>query len=128
MPNHVNNIPVIRGGMNLRAHLRDAIFLFGNLSDAPRLGNRVRQRLLTIDVAPALQSRHRGHGMNGIGRAYDDCVKIIALQHFSKITIARSFGKFLPGRGQQAGIDIAQGDDVFGGGVMKSSPRDWPCR
>ena len=78
------------GGVPLIAHLRGDAGRVRGLGQLAAFVQRVRERLLAIDVLAGANRGHRGHGVNVIGRADRDGVDVLRLlvEHLAKILVA----------------------------------------
>ena len=109
--------------MTLVAHLSGDLVLACRLCQHAGLVNRVRQRLLHVNVFAVLHRRHSNHCMGVVRRSNNDRVNIFLLfKHLSKITVSCGLGKNLvhtPGKFiihiakcHNIGPGLARADDV----------------
>ena len=86
----------------------------GRLGQLAALVQRVRQRLLAIDVLAGANRGHRGDGVNVVGRADRDRVDVLGLlvEHHAKILVAPRLGNAANEPAPRGVVDVAQGDDV----------------
>ena len=86
----------------------------GGLGQLAAFVERVRQRLLAVDVLAGPDRRHRGDGVDVIGRADGHGVDLLGLlvEHHAEILVAARLGKGLKRAGGALVVDVAQGDDV----------------
>ena len=75
---------------------------------------RVRERLLAVDVLAGADGRHRRDGVNVVGRADRDGVDVFGflVDHLAEIFVAPRLGKCAERPGGALVVDVAQGDDV----------------
>ena len=102
------------GRMPLVAQLRDHLVLGGGLHQRADFADRVRQRLLAVDVLAALDGRHRHHGVRVIGGGHDYRIDglLHPVEHFAEVLELPGGGVFLAETGGRRRIDVAQGHDV----------------
>ena len=101
--------------MALVAHLGHDLVLAGRLGQHAGLVDAVGQGLLDIDVLAAPDGRQGDDGVGVVGRGHDDRVDVLLLvEHDAEILVGLGLGILGEGLGRiAAGIDIAEGDDVF---------------
>ena len=114
-----NHATIIGAGVDLRADLRHALVLLRGLGDDPRFRNGPGQRFFAIDVAPAAQGRHGGHGMGVIGRTDHHGVNVLLVEQAAEVIVSFCLGIFLFRRGQELIVDVAKGDDVFAADLLE---------
>ncbi len=101
-------------GVPLIAHLRDDIHLAGDFAHPPRLVNRMRERLLAIDVLAHPHGQHAGRGVVMVGSRDDDRVDVLALfEHLAVIFVLGNVRIFLVRFGRALVVGVAQCDDVL---------------
>ena len=88
-------------GVPLVAHLRDDLVLLGGLHQLADLVDRVRQRLLAVDVLAALDGGHGGHRVGMVGRGDDDRVDLLVhlVEHLAEVAELLGLGIVLEGVG-----------------------------
>ena len=87
--------------------------LLREFRQAPRLVNRVRQRLLAIGVQAELERHGRGRRVAMVGGAHHNGVQILALEHAPEIVVNFCVRKSLFGCRQIVVVDVAERDDVL---------------
>jgi hypothetical protein len=98
----------------LVAHLRDDAGGAGGLGQGAGLVQRVRERLLRVDVLAGVDRRHRDDGVRVVGRADGYGVDVVGLlvEHLAEILVAAGVGVIGEGLLAAFLVDVAQGDDV----------------
>ncbi len=86
----------------------------GGLGQLAAFVERVRERLLAIDVLAGADGGHGGHGMDVVGRADADRVDVIGLlvEHDAEVFVAPGLGEIVKRAGSPLFVDVAEGDDV----------------
>ncbi len=101
--------------MNLRAHLGDELFLFGEVGERAGFEDGVRERLFAVHVLAETEGHGRGRGVRMVGGADADGVDIAGLlfEHDAEIAVFAGVG--IAGRafGQEVAIDVGEGDDLL---------------
>ena len=102
------------GGVPLVAHLRRDACRLGGLGQLAALVQRVRQRLLAVDVLAGPDRRHRGDGVDVVGRADRDGVDVLGflVEHLAEVLVSPRLREGLERAGRAVVVDVAQGDDV----------------
>ena len=113
--NQLNDAAVVVAGVNLRAHLRDALVFGGGFRHLASLGDGVRQRLFAVDVLACLESGQRDNGVVVVGRGDDDRLDVLAVDDAAPVAVEDRLGETLPRRRSKVFVHVAQGDDVGGG-------------
>ena len=101
-------------GRALVAHLRGHLLLGGHLAHHAGLVDRVRQRLLAVDVLAHLHGHDRGRGVRVVGRADGDGVDLLAhlREHLAEVVVLLGVGEARRLGVQRVVVDVAEGDDV----------------
>ena len=75
---------------------------------------RVRERLLAVDVLARADRGHRGDGVDVVGRADGDGVDVLGLlvEQLAEVLVAPGLGKGLEEPAARVVVDVAEGDDV----------------
>jgi hypothetical protein len=101
-------------GMTLVAHLGDDLGLGRDLPHQARFPDRVRERLLAIDVFTQLHRHHGREGVMMVRRAHGHRVDLLHfLQHFAVISEELRLGKLRPAFFQSLLVHVAQGHDIL---------------
>ena len=103
--------------MDLRAHLRHAVVLLGQLRHHARLADGVGERLLAVDVLAQAQGRRRGGRVDVVGRGHHHGVDVLLLQQFSQVVVLPRLGEPVGRLGQVRVVHVAEGGDVHQLGV-----------
>ena len=115
-----NGVP----GVALVAKLRDDLVLVRRLHHRAHLGDRVGERLLTVDVLPAPHRIKSDDGVSVVGHAdgyrVDALVQIV--EHLAEVLVALGGRKLLEGIADLPVIDIAEADDVLPGTGIHAPP------
>ena len=114
-PDHFAQAAGFFGGLALVAHLRGDFVLARRLGELARFPNRMGQRLLAIDMFAQLDRRHRGEGVQMIGRCRPPPRRCPSAPRAScgNPCAALAFGIFLEDAGRVRPIHVAQGDDIL---------------
>ena len=101
--------------MTLIAHLGYDFMRASRFSEDPGLGDRMRKRLLHVDMLAALDGIVGRREMHVVGCAYHDRINFLIhfLQHHTIIGISFSIGILREGFGGPLAVDITECDDVF---------------
>jgi hypothetical protein len=105
--------------MDLRTDLRHAFVFAREVCNHPRFGDRVRKRLLAIDVTSTLERLNRYYRMGVVRNGYHHRIDIFLLQQEAKVIIRFGGRKFLCRGAEEFVIDVAQGHDVFAGDAIQ---------
>ena len=107
--------PVIVGRVHLDAHLRREIGLERRgLADLAGLVDVVGQRLFAVHVLAVLEGQQDGGGVGVLAGADDHRVEGVGLvEELAEVGILRRLGLHLGALLDGAGVDVAEGDDVF---------------
>jgi hypothetical protein len=101
-------------GMTLVAHLRHHLRLLRHLAHQARFPDRMRQRLLTINVLAQSHRHHRGVGVMMIRRAHGDRLDLLhLLEHLSVVAKQPRPRKFRAALLQPFPVHVAQRHDVL---------------
>ncbi len=104
----------------LVSHLRDDVHFAGNLAHPPGFVNRMRERLLTIDVLAQLHRHDAGRSVMVIGCGDNDRIDVLALfEHLAVVFVLGDARILLVSFGGAIVIGVAQRDDILLG-----APRD----
>ena len=100
--------------MDLDAHLRDDLRLARGGGNLPGFVNRVRQRLLAVNVLAALNGRHADGGVHVVrgGNAHGVDRLVDLIQQFSPIGECLRTGKASGGPIPIAFVNIADGNHI----------------
>ena len=107
-----DNPPIVALGVNLRAHLRDAIVFCGQFLNHARFVHGMRERLFAIDMLVEAKRRRRRDGMDVIGRGDHDGVNVLLLKRLSEIVVRLCAWEFLGGGRQIIFIDVAKSNHI----------------
>ena len=90
--------PVIDGGMNLNAHLRDNPVSLRQFHHAPNFINIVGERLLPIDMFAELHGAHRDRRVHVVGRGDVDRIDILCflVEQFAPVPVEARVGELFP--------------------------------
>ena len=105
--------------MNLRPHLGDTPMLAGELLDPAAFCDRASERLLTVGVPPALESKGGGDGMGVIGRGNDDRFNVALVQKAAKVSVGPGGRMLLGGSREELFIHVAEGHDILAGDIIQ---------
>ncbi len=116
------------GSRALIAHLRGDLHLLGRLAHVPGLGDRVRQRLLAVDVLAHVHRHQAGRRVRVVRRADGDGVDLLAhlVEHLAVVEVRFRVVLSLPrprldlfgvaqvfqGVVEMVLVDVADGDNV----------------
>ena len=107
---------VLRARVNLNAHLRDELLLGGDFGEPAGLVDRLRQRLLAVDVQAAVHGAACAIGRVHVVRRRDvHRVEVLLLveQHAVVVVDMEVGPAFLERRrGSSVGIDLGDGDEL----------------
>jgi len=123
-PDEFHDPPVVVAGVNLGADLGGHLLLAGQVRHDPRLLDRVRQRLLAVDVLAHPKGHGRGRGMRVVRRRDDDGVDaaVHLAKHPAEVSVAFGLGVLLGGLGKVMFVHIAEGDDVLAADAAQVGP------
>ena len=102
------------GGVPLVAHLRRDAGRLRGLGQLAAFVERVGERLLAVDVLARADRRHRGDGVDVVGRADRDGVDVLRLlvEHLAEILVPPRLREGLERAGGALVVHVAEGDDV----------------
>jgi len=114
----------VRVRLALHAHLRSHLVLLLQVVRADHAGlfHTVGQRLLAVDVHPAIERPVRYEGVGMVRGAADDRVDIFLSETFAPVDVMLGIGEYLGGRREGLLVDVAQSDHVFAFDRSKVSP------
>jgi hypothetical protein len=111
----LHDTTIIISCMNLRAHLGDELFLFGQIGQYARFMNGVGEGFFAVDVFAHAKCHGGGRSVGVIRCAYQHSINFVRFpfQHDAEVTVFACVGKFLCGGIQRVGIHISHGNDGF---------------
>ena len=89
--------PIVFAGMNLRAHLGNALFRRGDVRQGPHFGHFVRQWFFAIQMAAGFHRGHTNHRVGVVRRTANHRVEFGFLEHLAEVAILLSCRKILGG-------------------------------
>ena len=110
---------VDRRGVELDAHLGDELLLARHPGHLPGLVDRLRERLLGVDVQPALQRAHGDRGVHVVrGRDVDRVEVLLLVEQLAPVLVDLHVGEALLDLRGIPQVDVGHGDelDVRAGG------------
>jgi len=111
--NDGDHLLVDRVRVNLNPHLRDEPLLRRDLGEAAGLVDGLRQRLLAVDVQPALHGRHGDRAVHVIGRRDVHRVQVaLAFQELPVVGVDAAVGEALLHLRQPVLVHLAHRDEL----------------
>ena len=112
-PDQLGQQPGLFARLALVAHLRGDLGLLGDLAHLAGLVDRVRQRLLAVDVLAHLHGHDADHGVQVVGRGSHHRVDVLlGFEHLAEIGVVLGVGEFLGETRQDVLVHVAEGHDV----------------
>jgi hypothetical protein len=112
----LDDAAVIVVSVNLDTHLGGDFGFGGDFANAAGFPDVVRERLLAIDVLFVLQGEHRRESVRVLAGADDNRVEVFGvIEDFAEVGEFFCVGMFSGGSVEVFGVDVAEGNDVFGG-------------